>query len=284
MSVPKRGYTKVGDVHEGTGAACADAFDPCPDETLLPTGVVRVAPEALAAERLITSFPKPSPQDPVKIAAFDFDGTCISGSSPKKLVNVLSRKGKLSLYKLFRIGCWGLAYKFNRPRDDEGVRTRVFSAFAGMPAHEVNEQLCRFYHDRVEPLFRMDADACMFAHLEAGHAVVLVSASFEPIIASAMTEHPIQFALASRMKIDDEGRYTQEVDGLPTEGPAKLTVLTQFADSYFGQGCWELGWAYGDHFSDLKMLEAAKEPCAVTPDGKLAEMARERGWQILDWV
>lgn len=278
------GYTKVQSAYQDGCDERSEQSDSCSDQELLPFGIVRVAPEALASERLLEAFPKPTEDKPVRIAAFDFDGTCITGSSPKKLVHALSRKGRLSPYKLLRISCWGVAYKFNRPRDDEGVRSRVFSAFAGLPAKKVNEFLRDFYAKKVDPFFRMDADACMLAHLEAGHAVVVVSASFEPIIASAMTEHPIQFAMASRMKISPDGRYTAEVDGLPTEGPAKLTVLQQFADSYFGRGCWQLDWAYGDHFSDLRMLEAAKAPCAVTPDGKLRGVAKERGWDILDWV
>lgn len=267
----------------GAPASQPSPNDPCVEGSLLPCGIVRVAPEAIASERLLAALPHPSAHDPIKIAAFDFDGTCISTSSPKKLVNVLSRKRRISLYKLLRIGFWGLAYKLNKPRDDEGVRTRVFSAFAGMSAKRVNAQLRGFYEERVDPFFRVDADACMLAHLEAGHAVILVSASFEPIIASAMLEHPIQFAIASRMRIDAEGRYTAEVDGLPTEGPAKLTVLRAFADEQFGEGCWTIGWAYGDHFSDLKMLEAAEHPCAVTPDRKLKRVAEERGWKVLDW-
>lgn len=284
MNMQVSGYTKIQGGESSAAEMCSEPFDLCPGRTLLPKGIIRVVPEALASERLLGPLKQPTPDSPVMIAAFDFDGTCITGSSPKKLVNALSRKGRLSLYKLIRIGFWGLAYKFNKPRDDEGVRTRVFSAFAGLSAKKVNQFLCEFYATKVEPFFRVDADACMVAHLEAGHAVVLVSASFEPIVASAMIEHPIQFAMASRMKIDAEGRYTDEVDGLPTEGPAKLTVLEQFADSYFGQGCWKIGWAYGDHYSDLKMLEAAEVACAVTPDRKLEEVAHERGWDVLDWV
>ncbi len=262
---------------------CTEVPDLCSGESLLPKGVIRIAPEAIASERLLPALKPASADDPIQIAAFDFDGTCISGSSPKKLVNALGKRGKLSLYKLIRVGIWGLAYKLNRPRDDEGVRTRVFSAFDGMAAKTVNAQLCDFYQMKVDPLFRTDADACMYAHLEAGHAVVVVSASFEPIVASAMIEHPMQFALASRMKIDDEGRYTAEVDGLPTEGPAKLEVLQQFADAYFGKDCWRLDWAYGDHYSDLKMLAAAQHPCAVTPDKKLESHAQKLGWKVLDW-
>lgn len=251
---------------------------------LLPEGIVRITPEAIGAKRLLSAIPQGSPENPVRIAAFDFDGTCISGSSPKKLVNMLGKQGMLSVYKLIRLGMWGLAYKFNKPRNDIAVRTRVFSAFAGMTAAEVNEILYTFYHKKVEPMYREDADACMFAHLEAGHVVVVISATFEPIIAEAMTEHPIQLALASRMKIDANGYYTTEVDGVATEGSAKLDVLRQFADEYFGKGCWVLEWAYGDHYSDLRLLESAQHPCPVTPDGKLEAVALERGWDILNWI
>jgi phosphoserine phosphatase len=123
----------------------------------------------------------------------------------------------------------------------------------------------------------------MQAHLDMGHAVVLVSASFEPIIAAAMVDHPIQYALASRMKIDDAGNYTNEVDGLPTEGPDKAVVFKTFANQIFGEGCWKVGFAYADHYSDLDILSEAENPCAVTPDVQLKRAAKSRGWCILDW-
>ncbi len=258
-----------------------DAFA-CQNETLLPDGIIRVCDEGIAAERLLDDVPLPD-EGPIQVAAFDFDGTCISGSSPKKLVASLTKRNLLSFYKTLRVGLWGLAYKLNLPKDAEGVRTRVFSAFADFPAILVNEFLCRFYHQKIAGMYRHDADAEMIAHLEAGHVVVLVSASFEPIIAAAMVEHPIQFALASRMKIDADGNYTDELEGLPTEGPDKIVVLRDFLDRRFGEKGWELGWAYGDHYSDLTLLESAKHPCAVTPDGKLRHLAKKKGWDILEW-
>ena len=256
----------------------------CSNEALLPEGIERASEEAIAASRLIQDLPHGTSEDPVIVAAFDFDGTCISGSSPKRLVKLLGLKRRITPYTLFRVMLWGAAYKLNLPKDAEGVRTRVFSAFAGFCADKVNRFLEDFYHEQVEPLYRGDADAAMFAHIEAGHVVILVSASFEPIIASAMQDHPIQFALASRMKIDNEGRYTDIGEGLPTEGPDKIVVLRQFCDDYFGEGAWRLGWAYGDHFSDVSMLEKADHPCAVTPDGKLRRYSHTQGWDVLDWV
>ena len=161
----------------------------CPDGRLLPDGIERLTEEALCAERLMPEGGArlgDASSGKVKVAAFDFDGTCLNGSSPKKLVTTLSRKKLLSPYNVFRAGLWGLAYKLNLPKDPEGVRQRVFSAFEGCAASNVNDFLCRFYHERIAQLYRPDADASMVAHLEAGHAVVLISASFEPIIASAM--------------------------------------------------------------------------------------------------
>lgn len=258
--------------------------DYCPTDSLLPRGIERVSVEAIASSRLITPEVIAHEGSPVTIAAFDFDGTCINGSSPKRLVSVLTKRKRINCYKLLRIALWGLAYKFNLPnKDAEGVRERVFSAFAGHSAVAVNRFLCDFYHDKVEPNYRMEADAEMVAHLEAGHVVVVVSASFEPIVASAMVEHPIQYALGSRMKIDSHGAYTDEVEGLPTEGADKLFALRKFADEMFGAGSWKLGFAYGDHYSDLTLLEAAEHPYAVTPDQKLARYARQHGWNIVEW-
>lgn len=267
-------------------AACEwkSAADMCSRTSLLPSGVERVADLALASTPLLPDAPDASTSEKAVIAAFDFDGTCISASSPTRLVGVLGKSFQLNPWKLFRVGLWALAYKLNFSHKDAfAVRERVFTAFKGKNAVEVNDFLCRFYHEKVAPYYRSAADAEMIAHLEAGHVVVLVSATFEPIIAAAMVDHPIQFSISSRMKIDASGNYTNTVDGLPVEGPDKMIVLREFADRYFGVGKWEIGWAYGDHYSDLEMLESAAHPCAVTPDNKLARVAAERGWEVFNW-
>ena len=117
--------------------------------------------------------------------------------------------------------------------------------------------------------FRADAEAEMTAHEEAGHAVVCVSATFEPIIAAAMERRPIQYAIATRMRVDFQGNYTDEVEGEPIEGPEKVVVLRRLCDELFGADGWELAWAYGDHHSDRAMLAAAKS----------ARIVAKRRWQ-----
>ena len=118
---------------------------------------------------------------------------------------------------------------------------------------------------------------------EEGCFVVVVSASFEPIVMRAMESHPFQVQISTRMKVAPNGTYTREVDGKPIEGAEKLVALKQWADGRFGEGKWELTYAYGDHHSDRPLLEAAKHPFVVTPNTGMKHIVKETGWPVLDW-
>jgi len=256
--------------------------DACGSSAHLPDGVCRVAAGALGATRLMEGAPTTG-SGRVLVAAFDFDGTCIRGNSPVLLVRHLARKRMLAPSVVARILGWAACYKARLPQNESWVRGLVFRAFAGRPVGEVNRFLYDFYDRFIDERFRADAEAAMRAHEAEGHAVVCVSATFEPIVAAAMERRPIQYAIATRMKADFQGNYTDRVEGLPIEGPEKVAVLSRFCDEQFGAGSWELGWAYGDHHSDRPLLEAARTPRAVTPDRPLARTARRRGWEDLDW-
>lgn len=253
------------------------------DASCLPKGISRIAQGALGADRLMGEPFALSDEGKVQVAAFDFDGTCINGNSPVLLVRHLARTRRLSPSVLARIAGWGVAYKTRLPQNESWVRGLVFRAFAGRPAGEVDRFLHDFYDRFIDERFRPAADEVMAAHEAAGHAVVCVSATFEPIIAAAMVRHPIQYAIATRMKVDFQGDYTDQVQGAPIEGPEKLVALTGLCDELFGAGGWELGWAYGDHHSDRTLLAAARCACAVTPDRPLARTATAEGYDILEW-
>ena len=91
-----------------------------------------------------------------------------------------------------------------------------------------------------------------------GHVVVVISATFEPIILRAMQHHPFENQISTRMRVAPDGTYTREVEGLPVEGEQKLVAVTEFGDARFGAGNWELAYAYGDHHSDRAVLSAAR--------------------------
>ena len=147
---------------------------------------------------------------------------------------------------------------------------------------EVNGFLRDFYDQVIDRRFRAEAEAEMAAHEEAGH-VVCVSTPSEPHHRRGHGAPPIQYAIATRMRVDFQGNYTDEVEGEPIEGPEKVVVLRRLCDELFGADGWELAWAYGDHHSDRAMLAAAKSAYAVTPDRPLTRTANAQGYDILEW-
>ncbi len=219
----------------------------------------------------------------VQVAVFDFDGTSIEGSSPTWLVRRLIFEHKIKPATSLKIGVWGVAYKWRLPQSESWVRGQVFTAFEGKPKAQVDRYLRGFYDEWIERRFRPKADAAMRQRAEEGCHVVVVSASFEPIVLRAMESHPFHNQISTRMKVAADGTYTREVDGRPIEGEEKLVALKHWCDGHYGEGNWELAYAYGDHHSDEPLLAAAKHPFAVTPNTGMTKIASRRGWPVLDW-
>ena len=236
----------------------------------------------LELERLRAHI-KPDGNGVVHLAVFDFDGTCIRGNSPVVLVRYLARRRMIAPGAVGRLIDWAVRYKMHWSQEEAFARRQVFTAFRGKPKAEVDAFLRRFCEERILGRFRPDAHAAMVAHMEAGHAVVCVSATFEPILLRVAEGQPIQYHVSTRMAVDGAGCYTNQVEGLPVEGAEKVNALRRLADEAFGEGKWTLGWAYADHYSDFELLKMAEHPHAVCPKPTLKRMAKEQGWPILSW-
>lgn len=236
-----------------------------------------------AASKPAGSHASGSAERPKEIAVFDFDGTTITGNSPVLLVRYLRKKGRVRPSVLARILVWGAAYTLHLPQNEAWVRSLVFSSFEGMSKTQADEEMYAFYNEWIVPRIRPKALAAMQEHIDAGREIWIVSATFDPIIVEARKDIPYAHHVATAMKVDANGDYTREVDGLPVEGAEKLRQIRAHANEVYGVGNWKLAYAYGDHYSDTPLLSAAEHPCAVTPDHTLKRLAEKEGWAILDW-
>ena len=222
-------------------------------------------------------------QEPARVAVYDFDNTSLDCSSTVRLVFYLLKSSYLSLGTSLKIGFWGLAYKLRLPQNESWVRGQVFKAFAGRPKRLVDQFLAKYYDEVLEKHFRAAAHASMHEHLAAGIDVLMVSASFEPIVQRAMQRHGFTGQVSTRMKVAPDGTYTREVDGLPVEGAEKIEAIKRWCDERYGEGGWKIVAAFGDHHSDEAMLACAEKSYAVNPNSLLEKIAKDRGWTILDW-
>ena len=221
--------------------------------------------------------------DKVQVAIFDFDDTSIEGSSPSWLVSRLIFEHKISPLTSAKIALWGVAYKWRLPQNESWVRGQVFRAFEGKPKEEVDAYLVNLYDNYIEKRFRPQADAAMRRCAEEGCEVIVASASFEPIVVRAMERHPFQHQISTRMRVAPDGTYTRQVEGKPIEGDEKMAAIKHWCDGHYGEGNWEIAYAYSDHHSDAPLLAAAEHPFAVTPNTAMKKIAKRNGWPILDW-
>lgn len=217
------------------------------------------------------------------IAAFDLDGTLLRGQSGTLVVGYLWRHGLISFKTAAACAWWGVRYKLHLPLRQNEVRERIYRDLDHLSPQQIHDVMEDFHNRVLVPRYRAAGIDELRRHEEAGEHVALVSATFNQIAQAAVEYLGCDVALATLMERDADGHFTGQVDGEVTEGPEKVSRITAWADETFGSGGWSLVYAYGDHYSDLPLLEAATHGYAVNPGPTLRYEAERRGWPILEW-
>jgi HAD superfamily hydrolase (TIGR01490 family) len=217
--------------------------------------------------------------DPAARAAFfDVDGTLTTGTTLFRFLE----------YRLAADGHPPQAYLDERARlkamtDAGAPRTETnrayFSSYAGKDARRIADLAESWFRAEVESggFFHPSSVAVLRRHQAAGEKIVLVSGSFPAPLA------PVAKALAADAVLCTEprivsGRYTGEVSRTMI-GTTKAETIRAWAER--NRVSLALSTAYGDHLSDLPMLELAGDPCVIGTDPELVRRARREGWRRL---
>ena len=219
----------------------------------------------------------------VAIAAFDLDGTLLRGQSGTLILKYLARKGLVTPRTFVRCTWWGIRYKLHLPFRQNEVRETIFRDLGKFSEEEVGQIMEDFHNEIMTPRYKPAGLAELKRHIEAGERTVLISATFDQVAQVAREHLGCEVALATLMERDENGRFTGRVAGETTEGPEKVARLRAWADGMFGKDGWELVHFFGDHHSDLPMLELATNPHVVDPGPTLRRHAKERDWPIVEW-
>lgn len=234
----------------------------------------------LQNEGLSTSENVANPK--TQLAVFDFDGTLLDGASPVRLVRQLLAKGYMSVATGAKIARWAVRYKMKRPVEQTEVRGYVFESMSQLTAAQAQELMVELYESELKPLLKQEGLKTIDRLRSQGVRVVLVSASFKPIISRLAADIGADFFVCTEMEIAD-GSYTGRVVLAPPEGINKLLQLRERADALYGEGQWVVESAFGDHLSDAPVLSAALKPHAVDPDWSLRALANRLNWTICVW-
>jgi HAD superfamily hydrolase (TIGR01490 family) len=218
---------------------------------------------------------------PRPAAFFDLDKTVIAKSSTLAYARPFYRGGLITRRAMLRSGYAQFVFQADGADHDQMERMRAYlsAMCTGWDVDRVREIVADTLHDLIDPMVYDEAVQLIDEHHAAGRDVVIVSSSGAEVVEPIGEMLGADAVVATKMQIVD-GRYTGEIASY-VYGPAKAAAIRQLATD---QGYdLETSFAYSDSVTDVPMLEAVGNPCAVNPDRALRRIAVERGWPVLDF-
>jgi HAD superfamily hydrolase (TIGR01490 family) len=215
----------------------------------------------------------------MEAAFFDLDKTVIARASMVAFGRPLYQAGLLSRWLLLRALYGQLVYLYLGADEARLARMRrsVLALTRGWDRAHVSAIVEEALTRVVEPIVYAEALELLRGHREAGHLVVLVSASPEEIVVPLAGYLRVDHVIATRARLDDHGRYSGDLEfyAFGRHKAAAMRALASQRDIDLDRS-----FAYSDSVSDLPMLEAVGHPVVVNPDRELLRTARQRGWEV----
>ena len=212
-------------------------------------------------------------------AFFDLDRTLMAGSSAYHFGRAMYKAGHLTRGQIAREAIEQVRFRL-RGASDAAVNQLLARVQEGIEGHRVAD-LTRMTPDMLAgilPRVYPQMLDVVRSHQDVGRPCYIATAASQPAAEKLSQALVMEGAIGTRWETDD-GVYTGRLEGPFAYGEGKASALREFAAEHGID--LEQSWAYTDAASDLPMLEAVGHPVAVNPDAGLADLARERGWEVL---
>lgn len=212
------------------------------------------------------------------LAIFDLDNTLLAGDSDHAWGEFLVERG------LVEAG-W---YKAQNDRfyadycrgelDVIAYSEFVFAVLAREEVSTLNAWHRDFMAHKVRAMILPKGRELLVRHREAGHRLLIITATNRFITAPIAAELGVSDLLATEPEMRD-GRYTGKVAGIPCFQHGKIERLQQWLqeNNESAEGCW----FYSDSRNDIPLLEFASQPVAVDPDEPLRAHAASNSWPVM---
>ncbi len=219
------------------------------------------------------------PMSASPLALFDLDHTLLDGDGDDLWCRFLVRHGQAMPEVLVRNERMGADYRAGR------VGTQVFSDFyaallTGRSPEYWKPWQQRFLDDEIRPRLPQAARARVQWHREAGHLLLLTTASNRLVAELTAIELGFVHLLATELELA-EGIYTGRVRGMPNMREGKLVRLRDWLGARgMSEDALATAWFYSDSRNDLPLLSAVGKPVVVNPDVTLSQHALRAGWPV----
>jgi HAD superfamily hydrolase (TIGR01490 family) len=215
----------------------------------------------------------------MEAAFFDLDKTVIAKASMVAFGRPLLQAGMISRRLMVRALWSQLVFQWFGANEEKmrKFRESALRITRGWDQAHIRELVRDNLTTVIEPLVFDEALELIRAHQSEGRKVFIISASPEEVVAPLGLYLGVDGVIATRARIDGEGRYTGDVE-FYSYGPYKAEAMREVAMT---DGIdLARSYAYSDSMTDLPMLEVVGHPVVVNPDRDLARIARDRDWEM----
>ncbi len=214
------------------------------------------------------------------IAVFDLDNTISRHGTWTPFVLFAAREQPLRLLWLPVLLTAGLAHASGLLSRNRVKALMLRCVLGGRPLTDIRATAARFVDALQRDGLNPGALQRIRHHREAGHRLVLATASFDFLAAQLGERLGFDACVATRAQIEADGRLSGRFDGGNCEDRTKLERVREALGPAVN-GARVV--AYSDSHRDEPLLAWAQEAVAVNPTRGLRRIAAERGWQVVSW-
>jgi len=213
------------------------------------------------------------------LALFDLDHTLLPHDTDEQWVEFLLLRGLLDR-ATYEAANRDLVARYGRGEAGALEFTEFYLSTLTPNTPEALATLhAEFMADRILPRISEAARALVRQHRDAGHLVVLTTATSRFLTAPIARQLGFEHLIATEPEMRN-GRYTGRVAGVPNMRDGKVERLLGWLASRAQRlADFRESWFYSDSQNDLPLLSYVTHPVAVNADPVLAAHARHRGWR-----
>jgi len=218
-----------------------------------------------------------SPEGPHVGAFFDLDGTLVAGFTGVILTQEQFLSRQMGVGDFIGMIQAGLNHQLGRSEFEDLIHA-ASGAMRGRSLSDLDEMGERLFRQKIESRIYPEMRELVRAHMDRGHTVCLSSSALTIQVEPVARFLGITNTLTNRFELDEHGMLTGKVLKPILWGPGKANAVQRFAadneidlkQSYF----------YADGDEDVALMYLVGNPRPTNPEGKMAAVAKQRGWPI----
>jgi HAD superfamily hydrolase (TIGR01490 family) len=213
-------------------------------------------------------------------AFFDFDETLLQVASGRLGIKWLWDRRMVPLGYILKIKAANFFYQRQLLSDERMVRI-LLTFYKKKRLTDFEEGAENFYHEYLKPHLAPRILSRVDFHKNENHVLVLISGSVRYMLEPVIKDLEFDHLLCTDLEVGRNGLMTGKPKGLVCVDQNKKRLTLRLAESIG----LDLGksYAYGNHQSDLPLLETVGHPHVVEPSTILEKVAHQKSWPILTY-